>query len=73
MRLYKRKKAVTIAPKTAALAERIAGRIIRRQTKIAGFLNRKTQHWNQSSKFIALFLFCLVFGSLCLYFIMKSI
>jgi len=64
---------MAITPKTEALAERIAGRIIRRQTKIADYLNRRTQHWNGVSKLIALLLFCLAFGSLCLYFIMKSI
>ena len=59
-------------PKAEALAERIAGRIIRRQSRIAGYLNRKTQYWNKASKLIALLLFCLLFGSLCLYLIIKS-
>jgi hypothetical protein len=57
---------------TDTKAARIAGRIIRRQTQMAGYLNRKTQHWNRASKLIALFLFCLLFGSICLYFIIKS-
>lgn len=63
----------TLNPKAAALAERIAGGIIRRQTRLAGYLNRKTQHWNNASKLIALALFVLLFGGVCLYFIIKSI
>jgi len=63
----------TLNPRMAALAERIAGRIIRTQTRLADALNRKTQHWNRASKLIALSLFCLLFGGLCLYFIIKSI
>jgi hypothetical protein len=59
--------------KTDTLAERIAGRIIRRQTKIANYLNRRTQHWNSTSKLIALLLFSLLFSSICFYFIIKSI
>lgn len=63
----------TLNPRMAALAERIAAGIIRRQVRIADALNRKTQHWNRASKLIALVLFCLLFGGLCLYFIIKSI
>ena len=59
-------------PKAAAFAERIANGIIRRQTRLAATLNRKTQHWNKASKLIALVLFCLLFGGICLYFIIKS-
>jgi hypothetical protein len=59
--------------KTDALAAKIAARILRRQTKIAGYLNHKTQHWNRASKFIALLIFCLLSGSICLYFMIKSI
>lgn len=59
--------------KSDALAARIAGRILRRQIQLAAYLNRKTQHWNKASKLIALFLFCLLFGSVCLYLIIKSI
>lgn len=62
----------TLSPKAAAFAERVANGIIRKQTKIADGLNRKTQHWNRASKIVALLLFCIVFGGLCLYFIIKS-
>jgi hypothetical protein len=57
---------------TDALAGRIANRIIHWKTQLADYLNRKTQHWNKSSKLIALFLFCLLFGSICLYLIIKA-
>jgi len=57
---------------TDALAGRIANRVIRRKARLADYLNRKTQYWNRSSKLVALFLFCLVFGSLCLYLIIKA-
>ncbi|MFB9843944.1 hypothetical protein [Mucilaginibacter ginsenosidivorans] len=57
---------------TDVLAGRIASRIIHRKTQLANYLNRKTQYWNKPSKLIALFLFCLLFGSLCLYLIIKA-
>lgn len=59
--------------KTDLLAGRIAGRIIRTQNRIAGYLNRKTQHWNKASKLCALALFVLLFGGLSIYLIIKSI
>jgi hypothetical protein len=59
-------------PNTDALAGRIANRIIRRKTQMADYLNQKTQYWNKSSKLVALFLFCLLFGSTCLYLIIKA-
>ncbi|WP_345949201.1 hypothetical protein ABDD95_20355 [Mucilaginibacter sp. PAMB04274] len=34
----------------------------RRQTQVALYLNRKTQHWNRASKLILLLLICLLFG-----------
>jgi len=68
-----RKKPQSLNPKTEALAVRIAGRIVQRQTKLAGFLNRKTQHWNRAAKLTALVLFLLVFGALSCYYIIKSL
>ncbi|EHQ24632.1 hypothetical protein [Mucilaginibacter paludis] len=62
----------TLSPKAAALAERIANSIIRRQTKLADSLNRRTQHWNRASKTVALLVFCILFGGLCFYLIIKS-
>jgi hypothetical protein len=73
MNLFKRKKPAVINPKAEALAIRVAGGIIRRQTRLANYLNRKTQHWNRASKLIALMLFIGVFGGICLYLIIKSI
>jgi hypothetical protein len=62
-----------LSPKANALAERVANGIIRRQSRIADALNRKTQHWNRASKIVALLLFCILFGGLCFYFIIQSI
>jgi len=59
--------------KTDRLATRIAGRIICTQHRAANYLNRKTQHWNRASKLVALVLFALLFGSISIYFIFKSI
>jgi hypothetical protein len=53
-------------------AERVAGMIIRRQRQVAQWLERKTQHWNRASKLIALYLFCLLFGGLSLWLLMKA-
>jgi hypothetical protein len=58
--------------KTDALALKIAGKIIRNQTRFAVYLNRKTQHWNRASKIVALTLFVLLFGGLSFYFIIHS-
>lgn len=57
---------------TDALAGRIAGRMIRLQTRTANYLNRKTAYWNRASKLAALILFCVLFGSTCLYLIIKA-
>lgn len=39
---------------------------------IAAYLDRKTLYWNRGSKLIALVLFCLVFGSVCLWLLMRA-
>lgn len=53
-------------------AGRIASGIIRRQTQIAGYLNRKTQHWNWASKIILLLLICLLFGGVSLWLLIRA-
>jgi len=58
--------------KTDRLAARMADRILQRQQKIAGYLNRKTQHWNKTSKLLALALFILLFGGASLGFIIHA-
>jgi hypothetical protein len=72
MKLFKRKNPSAGFVGDHALATRIAGRIIRRQTQLATYLNRKTQYWSRASKLIALFLFCLLFGGSCLYLFIKA-
>jgi hypothetical protein len=58
--------------KTDVLAARIAAQIIAWQTRIAACLNRRTAYWNRASKLTALWLFCLLFGSVCLYLFIKA-
>jgi hypothetical protein len=72
MRLFKRKKGVT-AYREIPLLIRIAGVIHKRQLQVSGYLNRKTQYWNRTSKLTALFLFCLLFGGCCLLLLLKAI
>lgn len=72
MKLFKRKKSVTANLRTDALAARIAGSILRRQTRLAQYLNRKTQHWNKASKLTALGVFVLLFGGVSLWFIIHA-
>jgi hypothetical protein len=72
MRLFKIKKA-SVVKQENALAAQIAGYIHSRQTQVSGYLNRKTQYWNRTSKLTALFLFCLLFGGFCLFMLIKSI
>jgi len=71
MKLFKSKRTAVISPRTEALATRIAGRIITQQTRVAAYLNRKTQHWNRASKLLALLLFILLFGGMCVYLIIQ--
>jgi hypothetical protein len=60
------------APKNNAVADSIAKAIINRQSTIAGYLDRKTQYWNGTSKLIALILFCLLFGGFSLYMLISA-
>jgi hypothetical protein len=53
--------------------DRIANYVLRRQERTARWLNNRTQHWNKASKIIALLLFVLLFGSLCLLAIIHSL
>jgi len=55
------------------LAERVATAIVRRQRQLADALNRRTAYWDRKSKLIALFFFCLVFGGISLYLLLKAI
>ena len=45
---------------------------IKRQRRLAGYLNRKTQHWNIASKYLFLFLICLLLGALSLSLIIRA-
>ncbi|HVW94393.1 MAG TPA: hypothetical protein VHA56_00325 [Mucilaginibacter sp.] len=60
-------------PRLMALAERTAARILHRQRRLAATLNRKTQHWNRSSKLIALTLLVLLMGGASLLLIIHAL
>lgn len=46
--------------------------IVKRQKQFADYLNRKTQHWNKASKYLFLFLLCLLLGAISLSLIIKA-
>lgn len=54
-----------------ALAHRIAGNIIGRQRRIADYLNSKATCLSKRTRLSALILFSLIFGSYCLYLLIK--
>ena len=65
MRLFKGKK-VPLTTGQQAVAERIAGKLITRQKRLADYLNTKTQGISGRSWLWLLIGFCLVFGCYCL-------
>jgi len=69
---WKRTRHRVLTGRQERLAERMAAGILRRQARVADELNRRTQYWNRSSKLIALFLFCLVFGGISLYLLLMA-
>ncbi|MDO3641514.1 hypothetical protein [Mucilaginibacter sp. L3T2-6] len=69
---WKRSKHKPLSARQEKAAGRIASVIIRRQTEIAGYLNRKTQYWNRASKLILLLLICLVFGGVSLWLLLRA-
>lgn len=73
MGLFRKRRHQPLTDRQERLAGKVASAIVRRQMRVAGYLNRKTQYWNNSSKIIALVLFCLVFGGMSLYLLMKAI
>jgi hypothetical protein len=70
---WKRNRHKLLTDRQERLAARVALGIVRRQTQVADYLNRRTQYWNRSSKLIALVVFCLVFGGISLYLLLKAI
>lgn len=73
MGLFRKKRNKTLTARQEALANKVASALIRRQNQVAGYLNRKTQHWNKASKITALVLFCLVFGGISLYLLARAV
>lgn len=69
----KRSKSRALTARQEVLAGKVAAAIVNRQTRVANYLNRKTQYWNKSSKIIALALFSLVFGGISLYLLFTNL
>jgi hypothetical protein len=70
---WKRRKNRGLSARQEAFAGRIASAIVRRQSQVADYLNRKTAYWDKASKIIALLVFTLLSGGISLYFIIKAI
>lgn len=64
---WKRNKRRGLSAKQENAANRIASAIVRGQTRLANYLNRKTQYWNQASKLILLALLIVLLGGFNLY------
>ncbi|MBS1501078.1 MAG: hypothetical protein JST32_03380 [Bacteroidetes bacterium] len=70
MRLFKRKQPNSREP--AVWLVRCRFLLDQRQRQVAAYLGRKTAYWNRSSWIIALALFILLFGGLCLLLCIKA-
>jgi hypothetical protein len=55
------------------VAQQIARYIIRYQTGLADYLNRKTKNWQRKSLHLALLLFILAYGGYCLYLLISAL
>jgi hypothetical protein len=64
---WKRRKRRALTAKQENAANRMASAIVRRQTRLANYLNRKTQYWNKASKLLLLALLILLLGGFSLY------
>ena len=68
-----KRKGRPLSPRAAEVAERWVSALLFQQRKLADYLGRKTAYWDKASKLIALLLFCLVFGGISLWLILKTI
>lgn len=73
MKLFRKKKKVTDNPRTEELANRIAGRIVRVQHRLADYLNAKAFGVDNARKRLYLILFILLFGAVNLWLLIGSI
>lgn len=55
------------------LADRIAKNIIRWQTRIAGYLNNRAKGLSEKARLYLLILFCVLFATLNIYLVIRSI
>ncbi|MES2418304.1 MAG: hypothetical protein V4541_08955 [Bacteroidota bacterium] len=69
MKLFKRNKE---AINPDSVAQKIAGNIISKQQKLAGYLNAKTKNISAKTWLFILTGFCVVFGSYCAYLLVAA-
>ena len=69
MKLFKRNKE---AASHEALVQKIAGNIIGKQHKLAGYLNAKTRNTPAKTWLFILIGFCIIFGSYCAYLLINA-
>ncbi|MGN8068403.1 hypothetical protein [Mucilaginibacter sp. 22184] len=72
MKLFRKNRTAT-GPKQEELAGKIAGRIVRLQVRIAGYLNNRTKHFTRKRKLLLLIVFCLLFAAVNLWLLISSI
>jgi hypothetical protein len=72
MKLFK-KRDRALSPVQEQRAGKIAQAILNRQRKTADYLNNKTAFISGKNWLLLLILFCTVFGSYCIYLLIKAI
>jgi len=72
MRFWRKKRVDSGFASDTRFWSAVKGGIESRMRRMAAYLDRKTLYWNRGSKLIALVLFCLLFGSVCLWLLMRA-
>ncbi len=67
MKLFAKSSATSLTPKQEAMAGRLAQRLTRSQRRLADWLNGKTSGLSVRTWRLLLVLFCILFGTYCLY------
>lgn len=70
MKPFKRKTATQTG---STFSAQFGDKIIRKQRKIADYLNKKTEFLSGKALLILLIFFCVIFGSYCLYLISSAL
>jgi hypothetical protein len=70
MKLMSREKK-PLSQRQEAVAEKVAGRIVQGQRRLAGYLNRRTAGLSGKTWLLLLIAFCLAFGSYLIYLLVQ--